>query len=421
MSIEELNMSVRAFNIVCRQGIHTVEELQAFLNAPDFDENILGRKTTAEVRERLQEMEGNMIQITTKLPPAPAEAATPEYLEAFNLNARIHYCKEGAETLLGEMCRCILKMHEKKQYKVLGYQNFDDYCREQFNFSKQQGIKYVRVGKMLEEQNDNPGCRFDGLGIKKLNLLAMMDEDDRQTIMETVDVQTVNVKELQTRIKELEAARDSKHREWLEATNEVTRLSEEVFRTQEQLDAMRAERDKENANACHARHETQLVRDRANQLEERVKELESRPTEHAVQEVPDPKQAARIEELERRIRLNESEYTRRIDMLKREHKTELQDAEKKASEKIAEVQSRLDDALTSAPDDVLSGNAKIDAYLDSLYDALCNVEGFLEDSRNESRLQQYVEQYRETISKSWSRVRDIIGDQFETEDDIIPF
>ena len=36
-----------------------------------------------------------MIDMTTKLPTAPAEPTTPEYLAAFNLNAKIHYCKDS--------------------------------------------------------------------------------------------------------------------------------------------------------------------------------------------------------------------------------------------------------------------------------------------------------------------------------------
>ncbi len=162
MQIEELDLDVRTYNAVKRTGCDTVEELRQMLaEDPDNVRRSLGSRTFDRITEMLAETEEkNMIEITTKCPPAPAEPTTPEYLAAFNLNARIHYCKDSVERGLAEMCIGIEQMHSEKQYKVLGYQNFEEYCKTEVGFTRIHGAKYADVGKMLKDQNVNSSVHF---------------------------------------------------------------------------------------------------------------------------------------------------------------------------------------------------------------------------------------------------------------------
>ena len=118
MNLSDLNLDIRTFNAVCRAGFKTAEELfQAIGENQEHVRLLVGRNNFDRIDEAFAELEDKgMLEFTTKLPPAPAEATTPEYLEAFNLNARIHYCKDSVERGLAEMCIGIEKMRDGKQY-----------------------------------------------------------------------------------------------------------------------------------------------------------------------------------------------------------------------------------------------------------------------------------------------------------------
>jgi len=199
MTIEELSLDVHTFNIVKRAGVNTIEDLQAKIvdDPDDLRRNtgyatfaklkklveIMGASTDEEVSEETlaEPEEKNMIEITTKCPPAPAEPTTPEYLAAFNLNARIHYCKDSVERGLAEMCIDIEQMRSEKQYKQLGYQNFEDYCLNEFGFSDRQGRKAdtsKEIEKLRQELEDE---KLRAETIKK-QADALKDEQEKKRL-----------------------------------------------------------------------------------------------------------------------------------------------------------------------------------------------------------------------------------------------
>lgn len=210
MNLSDLNLDIRAFNAVCRAGFKTAEGLfHAIGENQESVRLLVGRSNFDRIDEAFAELEDKgMLEFTTKLPPAPAEETTPEYLEAFNLNARIHYCKDSVERGLAEMCIGIEQMRSEKQYKQLGYQNFEGYCQQEFGFTRVQGTKYADVGKMLKDQNVKSTLHFDELGMEKLHLLSKLDEPTLEVVAETVDVESVTVKELKAQITALTAERD---------------------------------------------------------------------------------------------------------------------------------------------------------------------------------------------------------------------
>ena len=230
-----------------------------------------------------------MIDMTTKLPPAPAEPTTPEYLAAFNLNARIHYCKDSVERGLAEMCVLIAQMHEKKQYKILGYLNFEDYCQEEFGFSRIQGKKYTDVGKMLTEQNDKSTYHFEEIGMEKLHLLSKLDEPTREVLTETVDVESVTVKELREEIARLES-READLGQKLDLAQES--LSQKDRQFQAAMESKKAEI--ETVRADWKRRSDTLM-DKIRSLNVRIKELEERPVEHDVVDNAEELEALRVE------------------------------------------------------------------------------------------------------------------------------
>lgn len=294
MQIEELDLDVRTYNAVKRTGCDTVEELRQMLaENPDNVRRNLGSRTFDRIMEMLETEEKNMIEITTKLPPAPAEPTTPEYLAAFNLNARIHYCKDSVERGLAEMCIGIEQMHSEKQYKVLGYQNFEDYCQQEFGFTREQGRKYSDVGKMLKGENANSSLHFDELGINKLHLLAKLDEPTRDVLTESIDVENATVKELKAQITALQRDKDKLEGETADLGQRLDLAEEKLSKSERQTKAKQDELDDLRAGNKR-RYDT---------LFNKIKDLNAQlaeAKEAASQEVA-VEDTSRIEELEKEL------------------------------------------------------------------------------------------------------------------------
>lgn len=104
-----------------------------------------------------------------------------------------------------EVCKSMMEMRDNKLYKELGYQNFDDCCIAEFGVKKSQAYKYIGIAEHLPEDFVHSSGK---IGVNKLSLLAMLDAPDRDTVIESVDVESVTVKELKAQISTLTAERD---------------------------------------------------------------------------------------------------------------------------------------------------------------------------------------------------------------------
>lgn len=225
-----------------------------------------------------------MMEFQTKLPPAPPEPTTPEYLEAFNLNARIHYCKDTVERGLAEMCILIEQMHEGKKYKVLGYQNFEDYCQQEFGFTRAQGTKYANVGKMLKDQNVKSTLHFEDLGMEKLHLLARLDEPIRTELTETVDVESATVKELKAEIEKLRSDKTQAYQMLSKVQDETTRAHVELDQLKRTCEQSMADMDKLRKENTELSSENEYLMQRCVEAEDELEEIQNRPVDHAVVE-----------------------------------------------------------------------------------------------------------------------------------------
>lgn len=107
-----------------------------------------------------------------------------------------------AQMGIDQMCAGVKMMHDGKLYKHFGFQNFEDYCKSK-GFSKSYGERLVRVAIMLEEKNAESIPHFEKLGTAKLFQLAMLEPEQREEVIQTVDVESVTVKELKSEISTL--------------------------------------------------------------------------------------------------------------------------------------------------------------------------------------------------------------------------
>ena len=195
-----------------------------------------------------------MIVTENRTPPADAElAVTAQYTEAYNLNVKIHVSMQAIQQNLYDMCSALKRMRDGKLYKELGYQNFEDYCKEEAGISRQHAYRYIAILEKLPSDFVTSGRQ---IGEHKLYLLTALTDEQRQEITETVDLESTTVRELREQIAHL---RDDNKQ-------------------------LAAERKEQGIRADRLAREMRKMNDDMNDLQAQIELLEERPIEVAVQD-----------------------------------------------------------------------------------------------------------------------------------------
>lgn len=285
MNIEDLGLSVRAYNGVKRYGINTTEELAERIDefckhAPKFG---------AEAREALSKVSAPQ--------PSGVIVESAEYTRAVKLHRCICANAQAAQESLYEMCKALKEMHDQKLYRELGYSSFEQYTEEEVGIKRMQAYKYVTIGGM---ENVYSSIHFEKVGVNKLALLAKLDEQERTEIVQNTDLESTSVRELKAKISELE--RDLKTQQGNYSMH-TKRREDEIAKLQSQLDSITADRDQEKKWREELVTENGEQSDRISELIAQVDELENRPVDvliHNNDEEIDRLTAQFQEELEKR-------------------------------------------------------------------------------------------------------------------------
>ena len=255
MKIEDLNLDVRAFNAVRRAGCTTVEELKQMLSD---DPEALRRELGSSTFDRIEE--------ALAMQQQPTVIVSEEYTKAVTLTRSIIANAQAAQQSLYEVCKGLKEMRDGKLYKELGYQNFEDYTENEVGIKKVQAYNFVAIASNLSADYVQS---IEQIGTTKLALLAKLDEPTREAVTETVDVESVTVKELKAQITALTAERD-------ENEHAAELLSAELDSTKESL--ARAQDEKEAAVDDCKNYFNGVIREKDN----RIKELEDAPITHDI-------------------------------------------------------------------------------------------------------------------------------------------
>lgn len=289
-----------------------------------------------------------MIAPEMKTPPADtASAVTSKYTEAYNLNVRICINAQMAQQNLYEVCKGLKEMRDGKLYKELGYQNFEEYCESEVGFTRQNAYKYIKVAEHLPQDFVNSGLQ---IGLKKLALLAKLDEPQREEIQQNVDLETTSVRELERQIKELKIKAD-------------------------RADMLSGRLDDMNKNCGRISKQRDEAELRIRHLEAEIKELESRPIEVAV---PDAShEVENMRDAMRRLNREHDEWSARIQD---EHFKDVQRIHKEYREKMDQLRAEYEEKLADsqqggAPEP--GGKEIFKAYLANAIDAAKRLTGFL--------------------------------------------
>ena len=254
--------------------------------------------------------------------PAPETAVvvSEEYTKAVTLTRHIIANAQAMQASLYEVCKGLKEMRDGKLYKELGYQNFEDYCVNEIKITYRQAKKYVAIATGFSELE---GSRLPSVGTEKLYLLSMLEEADRQALTERIDPSETSVKQLQAEIKQLEDARRSKHQEWLNAMDEITTLTvqkskleeqvqelesrpaevykdekdaQKIKQLKEELEAVTEERDLKEKARLMLLHKWQESKEAEKALQKELDKLKAKPPETVTTE-----DTSRIEELKSKI------------------------------------------------------------------------------------------------------------------------
>ncbi|MDE5768056.1 MAG: hypothetical protein K2H82_01590 [Oscillospiraceae bacterium] len=184
-----------------------------------------------------------------------------------------------AQQSLYEVCKGLKKMRDDKLYMELGYKNFEDYCVNEVGFNRNQAYKYISVAENLS--NDFVSSRIQ-IGVNKLALLAKLDESDREQLQQETDVESVTVKELQEKIREL---KEQKQKLKI-ALGESGEKRRNLVKENEQL-TFAVSASHQETEKVKAKFEVHIA-----ELEKQLRELEDRPVEVM-------RSMAELEEIER--------------------------------------------------------------------------------------------------------------------------
>lgn len=245
--LEEMDLSVRTFNCLRRAGITTIEHLTGMTREQFRSTLGLGSNCMNETEERMKELGLSFREETAVQKQYMSDSA--QY--AYTVHAQIILGAQMVENGLYQMAKGFKIMRDEKLYKDMGYNSFEAYCETETGITRRQVYKYIAIIEKLPADFVNPGTQ--NLGVRKLYLLSTLDEEQRNEVVKTTDLESTTVKELQEKIRELTGQRD-----------EEKRLKED-WQKQARQEVDRSIKRIEDLNDTIAK------------LEREIKELESRP------------------------------------------------------------------------------------------------------------------------------------------------
>ena len=208
------------------------------------------------------------------IPQEPAQVIVPDdYSRAVALTRSIIANAQAAQQSMWEVCKGLNEMKERKLYKEIGYSTFEDYCEQEIGITRRQGQKYAAVASLDGKSTSD----FERIGVEKLYLLAKIDDEQREQITDSVDVENTTVKQLKAQIEALNNAKD-----YLQQNNHT--LSQAAYDARKEAENSALERKRSDDLYKKSHDDLIEAQNEVHRLEQQIKELEARPVEVAVQE-----------------------------------------------------------------------------------------------------------------------------------------
>ena len=215
------------------------------------------------------------------------ETLSVEQENFITTHRRIISCGNAAGRAFIDLARELKRMRDGKLYVAAGFADFGEYVEQAVGLKQRQAYNYIKVAerftdKYLEEHA--------GYGVTKLALLASISETEREGVEESMDVEGATTRELEARIRELEAERDEKQAQ-------LSLFEEAKTKAEQDAASVRAAADKSGAEIEKMRKKVLKLGEEKTALEKQVQDLKNLPPE--VKEVENPETAARLKAAEK--------------------------------------------------------------------------------------------------------------------------
>lgn len=370
MTIEELNLDVHTFNIVKRAGVDTVEDLKAMIeNEPEKLRRNTGYATFDKLKKMVEIMSAGTDEDTTET--APSVIVSNDYTKAVALTRSIIANAQAAQQSLYEVCKGLKEMRDGKLYKELGYSSFDNYCENEVGIGRFQAYKYAAIAEM---ENVDSNQHFERIGVTKLALLAKLDEPTREAVTETVDVESVTVKELKAEIETLQRKNDKLESETADLGQQLDDAKEHINRQNSSFVEHMQEKNKQLSEAQIA----------VTELEKRIRELEEQPIDHVMTDADTSEEIEKLRQELENERLRAETIKKQAEALKDEQerkRMDLMNRHEQDMKKLREgYEKQLEDAgLDAASKQELRDEGYIKALKDRFEDVIDALENYIED------------------------------------------
>lgn len=308
IEISELNLPPRIYLHLKKGNILTVDDLKnCDITAFNFSER--------EIKEIRYQLKQFGITLPEQPEPQPTIIQSKEHIKAVALHQKIMTSIELIDRNLWDMCTALKEMRDNKLYKEFGYQNFEDYCKNEFGMTRRNAYRYI---SSVENINPQFVTSMSQIGMTKLSLLATISEEQQAEIAERVDLENTTVKKLKEEIAQLKAKNDDFQVDIEVSSKKISELQSQNAEWESKHDTL-----EEENNGLWKENE---------QLHKQVKELKNRPVEVAVLE-PEPSDNERL--LQETIKNLQIESQKRDEELERQYRED-----EKAVRKMLEQQKQ---------------------------------------------------------------------------------
>lgn len=298
IELSELGLSARAFNAVRRLGIKDMQELfRRFRENPDKFAKECGEHHAREIAEALENYYLRNSGVMSSEPEPEQDDGyfvedAPDGQEYIDVEpdkkARAIYLRDHVKahlaamlTNLYEVCKSMKEMRDGKLYKQLGYQNFEDCCQAEFGLKKVQVYKYIKIADSLTEDFVHT-CEQNQIGMSKLSMLAMLDEDDRAELMERKDPADSSVRELKAEIEKLKAEKEAANTDKQKALAALSQSQDDVTRAETKLMAVQKEADQLHEKNEELNEANEHLIWKLAETEQELADVRDAPVDHAV-------------------------------------------------------------------------------------------------------------------------------------------
>ena len=295
---------------------------------------------------------------------------TVEQQQFKDLHERICYnAKKSAEHWV-EMAGAIREMRDSKRYKAAGFDDFSDYTVNALGIKERQAYNYISVIEKLPEEFIKAHAT---IGVTKLALLTSVNEEEREEILEKIDLDTAKTADINAAVKAAIEERDKATQQLALALEEKAELEKENADYQAEYSDLVKEQKGMRADQKRLKEENE-------ELREKLAERES--AEPTVIYQPDPEQAKRLDKAEEEKHVLEDEIASKDKALEEERTA------KAAMEKeVEDLRKRLEQAETAKAepakveikgDAVVVFKVKFETFQD-LLDEMCELIGEMDD------------------------------------------